>query len=221
MRYHVVVDLEMCKIPKGFRTREYHWSEETIQIGAVLLDDDYNIIDKFNTYVSPRMGRLDSFITRLTGIKVEDVIDAPDMEEALNMFTEWIPKEDVEIVSWSETDQKQIQHEMEGKMIENVRMTELLENWNDCQKTFSIKMNNVRRYSLSEALIATGIYPEGQEHDGYYDAYNTALLFKKIETEDELQLCAEYKNARSEEKEELTFSLGDLFKNLDIQLCAG
>jgi len=221
MKYHVVVDLEMCKIPKGLRTKEYHWSEETIQIGAVLMDENYEFVDKFNTYVSPRMGKLDSFITRLTGINVGDVINAPDMEEALKRFTDWMPKEDVEIVSWSDNDQRQIQREMEGKHIDNSRMAELLENWNDCQVTFGVKMNNNRRYSLSEALIATGIYPEGKEHDGYYDAYNTALLFRKLELEEELQLCEEYKTARSDEKKELTFSLGDLFKNLDLQLCAG
>ena len=35
---YVVIDLEMCKVPKAMRTSKYQWSSETIQIGAVLVD---------------------------------------------------------------------------------------------------------------------------------------------------------------------------------------
>ena len=40
MKY-VVIDLEMCKVPKSLRTPEFPWCQETIQIGAVLLDEDF------------------------------------------------------------------------------------------------------------------------------------------------------------------------------------
>ncbi len=220
MKYHVVVDLEMCVIPKSLRTKEYHWANETIQIGAVLLDENYEIVDSFNTYVSPQMGRLSTYITNLTGIRAENVKNAPKMEEALNQFAEWIPQGDVEIVSWSDNDQKQIQCELDGKGIENERIRELLDNWNDCQVTFSEKMKSDRRYSLSEALIATGIYQEGIEHDGYYDAYNTARLFAKMKTEEDFTLSDIYERAHDDKKEGLTFSLGDIFKSLQLEMCS-
>ena len=35
MSKYVVIDLEMCKVPKNMRTSTYHWANETIQIGAV------------------------------------------------------------------------------------------------------------------------------------------------------------------------------------------
>ena len=45
MSKYVIVDLEMCKVPKAVRSSKYHWSSETIQIGAVLVDDNLEIID--------------------------------------------------------------------------------------------------------------------------------------------------------------------------------
>ena len=43
MKY-VVLDLEMCKVPKSLRNETYRWCYETIQIGAVLLDENYDVM---------------------------------------------------------------------------------------------------------------------------------------------------------------------------------
>ena len=40
---YVVIDLEMCKVPKLYR-RNYKHAKETIQIGAVLLDSEFKKI---------------------------------------------------------------------------------------------------------------------------------------------------------------------------------
>lgn len=37
---YVVIDLEMCKVPKLYR-RNYKHANETIRIGAVLLDSEF------------------------------------------------------------------------------------------------------------------------------------------------------------------------------------
>ena len=41
MNQYVVVDLEMCKVPYSNRKKEFHGANETIQIGAVLLNENY------------------------------------------------------------------------------------------------------------------------------------------------------------------------------------
>ena len=40
---YIVIDLEMCKVPKLYR-RNYKHASETIQIGAVLLDSEFKKI---------------------------------------------------------------------------------------------------------------------------------------------------------------------------------
>lgn len=142
------------------------------------------------------------------------------MKDALSAFTEWIPEGDVEMVSWSDTDQKQLMHEIIGKNIDNARMDELILNWKDCQITFSEKMDSDRRYSLEEALIAADIEQEGRAHNGYCDAYNTALLFAKMETEEEFKLNRLYEEARSEDYRHLSSCIGDLLKDFEFVFCA-
>lgn len=45
MNQYVVVDLGMCKVPYSNRKKEFHGANETIQIGAVLLNENYEVGD--------------------------------------------------------------------------------------------------------------------------------------------------------------------------------
>lgn len=61
MGYYVVIDLEMCRVPKTQR-KHYRNKQEIIQIGAALMDSDLNVIDTYSEYVKPEYGILDNFI---------------------------------------------------------------------------------------------------------------------------------------------------------------
>lgn len=41
---YLVIDLEMCNVPRDYRSRSYKYANETIQIGAVLLDEEFKRI---------------------------------------------------------------------------------------------------------------------------------------------------------------------------------
>lgn len=215
MSRYVIVDLEMCKVPKRARGDNYSWANETIQIGAVLLDEQLEIADKFMTYVAPEYGNIDNFIKKLTGISKANLINAPKMKEALQEFIDWFPRDAI-AVSWSDNDEIQIRREIAGKGIVIDGLDEILDNWIDCQKTFNEKMKGEKNFSLAEALIAANIIYEDGAHDGLVDAYNTALLFAKMEKEPELILNPYYQRAIGEEEDSCGTSLGNLFKGLDI-----
>ena len=215
MKY-AVIDLEMCRVPKPMRSEAYKWSHETIQIGAVLLDENYNLTKKFNTFSNPEYGRMDSFIEQLTGITKENVYTAKSFAKAIAAFLRWLPDDDVRCVSWSDADKYQIMHEMEAKNIGENRLTEILETWIDCQRMFGEKMDSSRQYKLEEALIASDICTEGKAHDGLVDAYNTALLFKKLMTNPDYELNEIYSNARNGKIEHLGFKLGELLNGLKL-----
>ena len=198
MSRYVIVDLEMCNVPKGIKREVYNWRNELIQIGAVLVDESLNIIDEFMTLVSPEFGAIDNFIEKLTGISRKAVQGAPKIKEALEMFVNWLPNDAV-LVSWSENDENQIRKEIEAKNIFVEGLDNFLDNWIDCQKTFGEKMNAQKNYKLSEALIIADIdYDEG-EHDALVDAKNTAQLFIKMEREPVLILNPYYSNQKKEE----------------------
>lgn len=198
MSKYVIVDLEMCNVPKGIKREAYNWRNELIQIGAVVVDESLNITDEFMTLVSPEFGVIDNFIEKLTGISRKAVQGAPKVKEALELFVNWLPSDAV-LVSWSENDESQIRKEIEAKNIFIEGLDDYLDTWVDCQKTFGEKMNAQKNYKLSEALIIADIdYDEG-EHDALVDAKNTAQLFVKMEREPVLVLNPYYSNQKEEE----------------------
>lgn len=80
---YLVLDLEMCGVAKHYRTDKFHYATEIIQIGAVLLDEEYQRIAEIRQYVHPVYGVIDNFIFKLTGISNSDVKYAPCLEEAI------------------------------------------------------------------------------------------------------------------------------------------
>ena len=165
MSQYVVVDFEMCKVAKSRRTKEYHRSQEIIQIGAALLNEQYEQVETFDRFVLPKYGCLDRTISKLTGIT-------------------------------------------------NDRLPVILEQWIDSQKMFDDRLELRDALSLNNALIYANITEEGRAHNGLADAVNTAKLFRKMMTEPELILNSYYIEARKEEVEHLSYSLGELFANL-------
>jgi len=191
MSSYVVMDMEMCSVPRENRTDAYWWKNEIIQIGAVLMDNSYTVVDEFKTFVRPEYGVIDTFIENLTGITQSDVANAPCAAEALLNFTAWLPTDAI-VISWSENDPIQIERELHAKEIDLPELDHYLDEWLDCQAMFGKRMNSDRNYKLSEALNIAQISFENGEHDALVDARNTAMLFAKLETEDELQLAPAY-----------------------------
>ena len=86
MLYNVVIDLEMCRV-KNFRSKGavYKHALEIIQIGAVLLDSEFETICTFNEYVKAEFGVIDGFIKNLTGINSSQMKNGKALKEALDV----------------------------------------------------------------------------------------------------------------------------------------
>lgn len=212
---YVVLDLEMCNVNRTM-ARQYGLKNEIIQVGAVLLDQGFEKAGEFNRYVKPVYGRIDGFIHKLTGIDVSDVSDAEDLETVLREFLSWMP-EDAVIVSWSMSDRGQLFGEMRAKGICFEELDRRYESWVDCQQIFGERINVSRCYSLEEALVAADIVTDGRAHNGLADAYNTALLYAKLSTEQEFQMNPYYRQAREAKHDShLNYSIGDLLSGMDL-----
>jgi DNA polymerase-3 subunit epsilon len=83
MKTYVVLDLETTGL--DYKT------EQITEIGAIKLDSEFNEIGRFHTLVSLEESReLPEFITKLTGITVEDLIGQPSESEAFESLKEFI-----------------------------------------------------------------------------------------------------------------------------------
>ena len=89
---HIFLDFEMNPIPRENREAREIVLGEIIQIGAVKLNEDYQLTDRFSLNVKPEYSPVMPHITALTGIRQEDVENAPLLKEAIGIFTDWILK---------------------------------------------------------------------------------------------------------------------------------
>ena len=188
MKQYLVLDLEMCMVKGGAIRKMKGMRHEIIQIGAVKLNASHHITDEFVTYVKPEHGKLDYFISKLTGIEERDLETAPTLRGALVKFVDWIGNRDVTILSWSDSDYYQMKDEMRVKKIKYHGIEQLLENWVDFQRSFDRMLGLERQYALKEAMKIGKLRPLGRMHDGLCDAYNTARLFAKIHRQAVFQL---------------------------------
>lgn len=213
--HYAVIDEEFCNVVPGARSSRYTLTNELIQIGVVLLDENYNEVGQFNEYIKPEHGHVSGFIRNLTGITSYTVSLVDTLDKVLERFKDWLP-EDAVMVSWSTSDLHQLRREIAEKGIEAAWLEPKYDTWIDCQKIFSQKIEADKQYSLEEALNMSDVYAEGDYHDGLSDAVNTAKLFRKIRTEKEFKTSEKYLKAK-EPQGEVTFSLGDLISKLKIE----
>ena len=216
--FYLVIDLEMCKVPRNYRSRSYKYANETIQIGAVLLDEEFKRIGTLSQYVRPEYGVIDHFIEKLTGIRNSQVKKAPKLQEALVHMIDWIGEREYKIYAWSESDRDQILHEMKAKKIDDIRINTFIDEsrWIDYQDVFTKRFELERQISLEEALGRVEIEPEGRFHDGLDDAVNTGRLIEKLELNLEYQLVSY--EMPEKETEHLSCTLGELLSGLNLQL---
>ena len=107
---YVFVDFEMNMIDSEYKKEKKICKSEIIEIGAVKLDEEYNELDSFKSYVKPAYGTMASRIIKLTGITDDMVENAPSYAFAMGSFIEWCADADV-IYAWSENDLRQLRKE--------------------------------------------------------------------------------------------------------------
>ncbi len=178
--YHVVLDFEMNPVDKTNKDAFFKLRQEIIEIGAVKLNKDFKIIDRFDIYVKPEYNRqVDPDITRLTGIHSAMTKDADTFEKSLEKFVEWVGFErKTRIYSWSENDLLQLRKECTYK---NVEFPVSFRRWLDFQKVFPRMMQcpyTQTHIALAEAVKYFNINVDSKKmHGALYDAeVTTALL---------------------------------------------
>lgn len=130
MLKHIMIDLEMNKIKKQYRD-DKKLANELIEIGAVKMDDDFNEVDRYQSYVMPDYGKMDSHIIKLTGITDEKLEGAPGFKGAMQDFEKWIGGGAVTFYSWSMADIRQFQTESAFKEYQSETLRKMEKNWID------------------------------------------------------------------------------------------
>ena len=184
---YVIMDLEMNEIAREHKEARKVCHLEIIEIGAVILDENFLVMGEFKTLVKPQYNtEIGKRYETLTGISTGMVVGAPTFAMAYEMFVNWCESygDEYEVYAWSENDYHQIVTEMALKGYTNESKMGPLGKWYDFQKEFTHKLGLERIMSLEKALNYAGFEFEGHMHDALWDAKNTAQLFAVVRDED-------------------------------------
>ncbi len=210
---HVVVDLEMNPVSREFREIRRSLNDEVIEIGAVKLDEKYQQISEFQSYVKPEYGEIRQHITQLTGITGDMVADKETFRGVFRRFMEWVGEEEATIYSWSMSDIKQLRQECRLKL-KDFDVKWLSEHWVDLQKQFDDRLGLHNSLALKHALGAMNRNFEGTAHTALADAANTSAILALMQDEARFRETMQPVLELLQPKEELASSIGDLCPEL-------
>ncbi len=175
---NVVIDLEFTPVPKAVRGGT-GLRQEIIEVGAVKLDPEGNVVGEFSHVVRPTMARSVSGQVRcLTGIVNGDIACARPLEEVIGALAAWIGPCRARMVTWSGSDLKQITVELGAKGIECA----LPHRWMDIQPMYAHFMGLGRKkVALCDAADWLGIPNDrSRAHRALYDAQLTREVFNMM-----------------------------------------
>ena len=185
---NVVIDLEFTPVPRRLR-QGTGLAQEIIEVGAVKLSKDGTPCGEFSHMVKPTLASgVSGKVHRMTGIGDEDLTCARPLGEVLQALAAWIGPGRVRMVTWSESDLRQIREECAAKGIEHG----LPGRWLDIQRLYPRLMDrgHRRKVALGEAADWLGIANDrSAAHRALYDAQVTAEIFRMMAAGE----CAEHR----------------------------
>lgn len=154
-------------------------TQEIIEIGAVKVDEDGEIIGQFSEFIRPVVHtQLTDFCQKLTSISQVDVNKARTFTEVVADFKEWIGVEDGNeylFASWGFFDQRALS--------KNCVLHKLADAWTLPHISLKHQYPRVkglyRTLGLKSAVEKEGFEFEGTHHRAISDALNLTKIFSK------------------------------------------
>lgn len=199
---YTCIDFECTCWPKGEHSRE---EMEVIEIGAVSLDSQGQVLGEFQSFIRPHLYPiLSEFCTKLTGLTQEQINTAPKFSEAYLEFVAWLAEirdnlskrnsaewtstlpffqetrrlpSNITMVSWGQFDWTQLGRECRRLYAPLPFSTHIN------LKVFFKEMYNIKRSAsgLYRTASRFGIYPqEGMLHRGLNDAKMVAQILQSM-----------------------------------------
>ncbi|MBQ8556037.1 MAG: exonuclease domain-containing protein [Clostridia bacterium] len=179
--HYIVVDLEWNQ-PLSYESHVYREVGdrlifEMIQIGAVKVGDDFEVIDSISIPIRPtHYVKIHPRIKRMTQLGSDELADAPQFLEAMDQFAAWCG-EDYTLLTWGCDDVSVLKQNMDFFGC-NVKLPPLC----DIQRLFSDVHKCKERKGLKAAMEMLEIEPDASRyfHNALHDAYYTALVFARL-----------------------------------------
>ena len=106
MKNYIIFDLEWNQSPRGREDSVADFPFEIIEIGAVKLDENFQMVDEFHRLIRPQVyGQMHHMISEVTHMNMEELkARGMDFPEAARQFLCWCGEEPV-YGTWGSMDQ--------------------------------------------------------------------------------------------------------------------
>lgn len=177
---YIILDLEW---DSAYSVKHKRFLNQILQIGAVKLNENFDLVDKFNITVKSAISKkVTSRFTNLTGITTQDMLAGVPFADAVDQYNSWAGKDTV-TMTWSDSDLYSIKDNEENLLGNSKRFA--IEKYLDLQKFVQNEMylkgyENKNQISLSDAAEYFNIATEGLElHTALDDSIVSMNLLKK------------------------------------------
>lgn len=176
---YIVLDLEWNS---AFYKPQGRFINEIIQIGAVKLDNNFNIIDTFQVYIKSQIvKKLNTRVIELTGITNDKMSGGVSFREAVLRYNKWAG-EDTVTITWSNSDLYAIVENTRIFLDNSIKFA--LFNYLDLQSYIQGELRLMGHHitnqiSLANAAEMLRISTDGFElHNAKDDAYLCGIMLK-------------------------------------------
>ena len=162
----------------------YHGVQQTfrgeiIEIGAVKIDEDANVLDTFSIHLRPRIFRcLQHHIAKVTGLTQEDLDKGEPIIQGLRRFMKWCGP-DAEFAEWGMDDVPVLKQNLFLCHLDESRPTV----WYDLQQIFLREhpRKEGEGMTLESVVTRLGIPMDRPFHDALSDTLYTADVCRKLD----------------------------------------
>lgn len=157
---YIILDLEWNSV-YGAKIRGF--INEIIEIGAVMLDEEFREIDTFSVLVKSKIGkRLQSRVKKITHLSKQDLEGGEVFSDAIEMFRSWLGEREHVVLSWGDGDIRVLLSNTRYHTAS--RSLDYIQNYVDLQDYFRHRMHTSRAQQVGLAAAGEML---GFNCDGY------------------------------------------------------
>lgn len=183
MKNYIVFDLEWNQSAQGKEKSVEDFPFEIIEIGAVKLDEQFNIVDEFHRLIRPQVyTQMHYVISEVTHMNMAELqSQGEDFVDAAADFIGWSGTESV-YCTWGSMDLTELQRNLAYYKMSNPFPKPLL--YYDVQKLYAMFYREGLKPSLDVAVEAMGLLEQRPFHRALDDAYYTGKVLGQMNPSD-------------------------------------
>lgn len=177
---YIVLDLEWNQCPEGKEKENKRLPFEIIEIGAMKLNEEYQVISNYHSLIKPAIYQeIHPKTKEIIHLEMEDLEKEREFKIVAEEFLEWCG-EDYQFATWGSMDLTEFQRNMYYFGVEKALQKPLF--YFDIQKLFSIQfLDGKSRISLESAVEFLQLEKGEEFHRADADTYYTVEIIKTMD----------------------------------------